>query len=121
MSIQRITFKHSGTDVRPHLQTLVTEKMQTLDRFLGGTSEIKCEVEFAKVAPQRTGAVYRVEVNLWNEGKLHRAEAVEASFEKAIDHVRTELESELQRDRTKRQSLWRKGARKMKNMMRFGS
>ena len=121
MSLQRITFKHSGTDVRPHLEDLVTEKLQTLDRFLGGKTDVKCEVEFAKVAPKRNGDIYRVEVNIWTSGQLYRAEATEESFERAIDVVRSELESELQRSRTKRQSLWRKGARKMKDMMRFGA
>ena len=120
MSLQRITFKHTGVDVRPHLQDIVTEKLQTLDRFLGGKTDVKCEVEFAKVAPRRNGAVYRIEVNIWTAGDLHRAEATEETFERAIDVVRSELESELQRSRTKKQSLWRKGARKMKDMMRFG-
>jgi ribosomal subunit interface protein len=121
MSLERITFKHTGIDVRPHLQDIITEKLQTLDRFLGGKSDVKCEVEFAKVAPQRNGAVFRVEVNISSAGILHRAEATEDTFERAIDEVRSELESELQRSRTKRQSLWRKGARKMKDMIRFGS
>ncbi len=121
MSLQRITFKHTHTEVRPHLQDLVTEKLQTLDRFLGGKTDVKCEVEFAKVAPKRNGDIYRVEVNISSAGILHRAEATEETFERAIDVVRSELESELQRSRTKKQSLWRKGARKMKDMMRFGA
>lgn len=121
MSLERITFKHTGTDVRPHLQDLVSEKLQTLERFLGGKEDVICEVEFAKVAPKRNGSIYRVEVNITSGGQLHRAEATEETFERAIDEVRSELESELQRARTKRQSLWRKGARKMKDMMRFGN
>jgi len=120
MSLERITFKHTATDVRPQLEDIITEKLQTLERFLGGKSEVMCEVEFAKVAPKRNGSIYRVEVNITSAGQLHRAEATEETFERAIDVVRSELESELQRSRTKKQSLWRKGARKVKDMMRFG-
>ena len=118
MSLQRITFKHTQAEVNLHLQDLITEKLQTLDRFLSRKGEVRCEVEFAKVAPKRNGDIYCVEVNILSGGTLYRAEAVEDTFEKAIDQVRNELESELQRSRTKRQSLWRKGARKMKEMMR---
>ena len=121
MSLERITFKHTGIDVRHHLEDLITEKLQTLDRFLGGKSDVRCEVEFAKVAPKQHGDIYRVEVNIWSAGTLHRAEAVNDAFEKAIDAVRSELESELQRARTKKQSLWRKGARRVKDMMRFSN
>lgn len=121
MSLQLITFKHTNTEVRPNLQDLVTQKLQTIDRFLGAKGEVKCDVEFAKVSPKLHGAIYRVEVNIWTGGTVYRAEATEETFERAIEEVRSELESTLKHTRTKRQSLWRKGARKMKDMMRFGS
>jgi ribosomal subunit interface protein len=121
MSFPQITFKHTQTPVVYHLQDLITQKFQSLERYVGGKTDARCEVEFAKVAPHKNGAIYRTEVNLFIDGTLYRVEATEESFEKAIDSVRSELDTELGRARTKRVSLFRQGARKMKDMMRTGS
>ncbi len=121
MSFPTITFKYTQTPVVYQLQDLITQKFQSLERYVGGKTDVRCEVEFAKVAPHQNGNVYRTEVNLWSDGVLYRAEATEESFEKAIDAVRSELDTELGRARTKRQSLFRRGARRMKDMMRMGS
>lgn len=74
-------------------------------------------IEFAKVAPHQHGHIYRVEANVWAAGVLFRAEATEENFEKAIDAVRSDLAAELGKVRAKRTSLWRKGARQLKQMM----
>lgn len=118
MSFPTIMFKFTQTPVVYHLQDLVTQKFQSLERYVGGKTDVRCEVEFLKVAPHQRGAIYQVEVNLWADGVLYRAEATEENFEKAIDGVRSELDTELGRARTKRMSLFRRGARKMKAMMR---
>lgn len=117
MSFPTITFKHTNMSVDYELQGRVTEKFQSLERYIRGKSDARCAVEFAKVTPQQHGPVYRVEVNIWSDGVLYRAEATKDSFDAAIDSVRSELDSELGRARTRRMSLWRKGARKMKEMM----
>ena len=121
MSFPTITFKHTNISVDYELQGRLTDKLQSLERYIGGKSDTKCAVEFVKVTPQQHGPVYRVEVNIWSDGVLYRAEATKDSFDAAIDGVRSELDSELGRARTKRMSLWRKGARKMKEMMQRGS
>ncbi len=119
MSFPHISFKHTQTEVNYQLQEQVTIKLQSLDRYIGGKSDNRCEVEFSRIAPHRNGDIYRVEVNIWSDGVLYRAENTASTFENAIDAVRSELGSELQRARTKKMNLWRKGARKIKDMMRF--
>lgn len=121
MSFPVITFKHTNTPVAYHLQELVTQKFDSLTHHVKGDTTARCEVEFQKIAPHHNGPVYRVEVNLLCRGMVYRAENTSENFEKAIDSVRAEIDRELQRAKTKKQSLWRKGARRMKDMMRFGS
>ncbi len=120
MSFPQISFKHTNTPVAYLLQDKVTQKFQSLAHHVAGDTTARCEVEFKKVAPHQNGPVYRVEANVWCDGVMYRAEETAESFEKAIDSVRGEIDRELQHARTKRQSLWRKGARKMKELMRFG-
>lgn len=121
MSFPHISFKHTQSEVNYKLQDLITTKLHTLERYIGGKSDNRCEVEFSKVAPHQNGDIYRVEVNIWSDGVLYRATDTASTFENAIDAVRSDLDSELNRARTKKMSLWRKGARKMKNMMRFSN
>jgi ribosomal subunit interface protein len=119
MSLNPVAFKQTNTPVDYKLQELLKNKFQSLSRYVGEASDLRCDVEFEKVAPHQHGPVYRIEVNLFAYGNLHRAEATEESFEAAIDVVRAELEAELEKARGKRQTLWRRGARRMKEMMRF--
>ena len=118
MSFKNISFKHTQTEVNYKLQDLIITKLLTLERYIGGKSDNRCEVEFSKVAPHQNGDIYKVEVNIWSDGVLYRATDTASTFENAIDAVRSDLDSELNRSRTKKMSLWRKGARKMKEIIR---
>lgn len=121
MSFPQISFKYTNTPVAVHLEELVTKKFQSLSHHVAGNTTVRCDVEFEKVAPQQNGPIYRAEANIWRDGVMYRAENTAESFENAIDKIRAELDRELQRARTKKQSLWRKGARQIKDIMRFGS
>lgn len=119
MSFPIINFKKNDADVTEALLELAEEKLQTLEKFIGEAPTL-CEAEFEKVSNQQSGFVYRFEVNLEVNGKLYRADAVGDSFEKAIDEVRNELDKELRRARDKKDTLIRRGGRKIKEMLRFG-
>jgi ribosomal subunit interface protein len=120
MAFPTVHVKALQIEVAPHLERLLQEKLSTLEKYIGDETDVQCEAEFAKVAPHHSGAVYRVEVNLWYKGTLYRAEATEDQFEKAIDEVRNELDKELRRAHKKRENLFRRGRRMIKDMMRFG-
>lgn len=120
MAFPLITFKHTGTDEAKHLEDVAVNKLQALDKYVGEETDVRCEVEFQKVAPQNSGNIYRAEVNFWLGGKMYRAEATLDSFEKALDEVRNELDKELRRAHSKRESMVRRGGRKLKEMLRWG-
>lgn len=120
MSFPTISFKHTNIDSDAHLQELIENKFQSLAKYIGEETDVRCEVEFEKITQSQNGNIFRVETNLWLKGTLHRAEATLDSFEKAIDEVRNELDKEVRRAGSKRESLYRRGRRKIKDMMRFG-
>lgn len=120
MGFPNIQFKATNTDVDEELQVILEQKLSSLEKYLGTETDLVCEVEFEKVTHHQSGNVHRVEVNLFKNGELFRAEAVEDSFEKAIDEVRDELDKELRRNRNKKETMFRKGARRVKEMMRRG-
>jgi len=120
MVFQNITFKHTNSNTDSRIHGFVSQKLSPLEKYVGNETDVRCEVEFERVAPHKSGKVCRVEVNIWVAGTLYRAEAVGETFESAVDIVRDELEQEMRKAHKKRNSLFRRGGRKIKEMVRFG-
>lgn len=121
MTFPTIKFKHTNTEPNYELQTLITDKLQTLNKYLTHAKDMRLEVELEKQNSQHKGNIYRMEVNLWRSGILFRSEATEESFNKALDVVRADIDKELERFHDKRMSLFKKGARRIKQLMQRGS
>lgn len=117
MAFPTINFKYNGLEEAEKLAGLVEKKITAFEKFLTGNEDITCDVEFEKVAPRKHGQVHRVELNLMVDGTLYRAEAVEESFEKAIDEVRNEIDKELRRAKDKHSSLLKRAGRKIKESL----
>jgi len=120
MALLNITFKHTNCSKDSRLDDYLAEKLASLEKYVGGETDVKIDVEFEKVAPHQSGPVFRVEVNFWLAGNLYRGESTKDTFEAAADEVKNELDQEMRRATTKRTSLFRRGSRKIKEMMRFG-
>ncbi|MEK7638764.1 MAG: ribosome-associated translation inhibitor RaiA [Patescibacteria group bacterium] len=117
MTFPTIIYKYNGIYSGEQLATLTDQKLVTLEKFINDGVMATCEVEFEKVTAQQHGQIYRVEANLTLDGTLYRAEAVEESFEKAIDEVRNELDKELRRAKDKQTSLLKRTGRKIKEQL----
>jgi len=119
MTTPTISFKHTDTPIDHELETLLTEKLKPLAKYYEAPTLI--DVEFRKDAPKQHGAVYVVEVNCTVKGTMYRATAAQETFLKSIDVVRNELDSELRRAKQKRENRFIKGARRIKEMMKWGA
>lgn len=120
MIFKNITFKHTNADIDNSIHEFVSLKLTSLEKYISEGVEARVEVEFEKVAAQNSGPICRVEMNVWVDGTLYRAEATEMTYEAAVDEVRGELDQEMRKAHKKRNSMVRKGGRMIKNMMRFG-
>ncbi len=118
MSFNNIIFKNTDANVKKSLHDLVEQKLTSLEKYVGDETDVKCEVEFEKVAPHNSGDIYRVELNLWVAGKMYRAESTKSTYEAAIDLVRDELDRDLSKSHDKRHTLERKGGREIKEALR---
>lgn len=120
MSFQNIAFRHNNIGVDSELDGYVAEKLDTLAKYVNA-DEARVEVEYEKVASHRQGEICRVEVNITAGRDFYRAENTKETFEAAINLVRDELEKEMDKNQKKRSSLFRRGARRIKEMMRFSN
>lgn len=120
MKIPRINIKATNLELTPALQSLLDQKLLPLEKFAPDYDDTKCDVELERMTDHQSGKIHRAEVNLFHGGKMYRAESTEEQIEQAIDAIRDDLRRELRRTNDKRQSMFRKGKRAIKSMLRFG-
>lgn len=121
MEFPIISIKSTHIELTGELSELIDQKFKPLAKlFPKGTVDTTCNIEIEKINDQHSGRIFRAEINLYISGVLHRAEATEEQIEKAIDEVRDEVRKELRRAGKKELSLFKKGARKIKELMIFG-
>lgn len=120
MVSKNITFKHTNGTADATLQAYATEKLMSLDKFVGNASDVRAEVEFERMTSHKSGPICRAEVNVFVGGQVYRSEVTEMTFEAALDVAKDELAGELSRAHEKRTSLIRHGGRKLKELLRFG-
>jgi len=107
-------------EVTDTLRTLVAQKFNALEKFVGDETAVSCDIELEKITASQSGDIYRAEANVHFLGKLYRAEATNDAIEKSIDEVRNEMERELRRANNKMRTMIKRGGAKIKDMLRFG-
>lgn len=118
MIFPQISTKGTNFTVTPKMHTLIEQKFSPLGKYLHEKGDARCEIELEKIGEHQSGKIYRAEINLYNGGRLFRAEATEEQMEQAIDVARNELKHELQHAIGKRKSLAERGRRLLKSMLR---
>jgi ribosomal subunit interface protein len=117
MTLPVINYKFNGNEEAKSLATVMDQKLAPLEKYFKTNAKIVCDVEFEKIGSHQNGRIFRVEANLSIDGQLHRAEATEESFEKAIDEVRDELDKTLRRNKDKEHTLDKDAGRELKDML----
>lgn len=77
------------------------------------------EVELGRETKHhKQGDIFRAEINLYLAGKTFRAVATEPDLYAAIDLAKDELMGQIKSGRDKKITLFRRGARQVKNFLR---
>lgn len=116
-----ITIKAGKYTMSPETERLIEEKLTAPLRLLGEDSDrALLEIDVDEAPPEgRSSAPYRLVARLAIDGKVYYSEAVKPTPESAADRVRSELESEIRKDRGRARRLWRRGSSVVKQMLRF--
>ncbi|MGI5826950.1 MAG: ribosome hibernation-promoting factor, HPF/YfiA family [Patescibacteria group bacterium] len=87
----------------PAISQYVQTKMDMLEKFLGNTPVINCDVEVSKVGgEQAKGDIFKTEVNLSIPGTLLRVEKKASDLYKSIDKVKDHLAEVIVQHREKK-------------------
>jgi putative sigma-54 modulation protein len=98
----QITIKSTKLTLTPAIRAYLQNKLDIIEKHLGGLKVINCDVEIEKtVGGQRKGEIFRAEVNLEVPHQLLRVEKTEKDLYKAIDKVKDHLELVIKKHKEK--------------------
>jgi putative sigma-54 modulation protein len=109
--------KSKEIEISQDLNFYVEKRIGKLEKFLRGVDSdlIEADVEFEKaVGRQRQGEIFQLNVNLKFPGKFFRSEVTGDNLFAIVDNAEEELEAEIQKYKTKKETLFRRGARSIK-------
>jgi len=115
-----IKLRSKNFEITPAINDYITKKISTLEKFLDSEKENLCEVEIGRTTRHHIkGEVFQAEINIIIPGnKQVYAVAEEVDLYTAIDIVREEAERAIVAKRNRYKTLWKKGAYKIKDMIR---
>ena len=116
----RINIKTVGTDLTQAIKLYTTDKLTPLAKLLDESKgEAMLDVELDRTtAHHNKGDIYRVKLNL-RAGRISlRAEDEGSDMYAVIDLVRDEISREIKATKTRKESLFRRGARTIKKILK---
>ena len=120
--METVKIKATGTTLTPALTEYVEQKLgrAVLVKVVPEDKIQSVEVEIGKFIKQNHGDVFRAEINLIVDGKDYYVETVAEDLYAAIDMLKDEILQTLNNQKHKQESIWKKGARKIKQMLKRG-
>lgn len=108
-------------DLSEAIRQYVEKRLRKVESLVKPAEDEVARVEIGKItAHHGKGDVFRAEINIQYAGELHRAVSEKDDLYAAIDDARDEMVREIKSKKGKGETLFRKGARSIKNMLRFG-
>ena len=120
----RINIKGTNIELTPAISEYVNKKISTLEKYLpagkaGVTGDAVAQVEVGKITQHhKSGNVFRAEVHIIGGGLDLYAVSEKDDLYAAIDVVRDEIVHNVVHTKNKRETLYRRGAQVIKNMMK---
>ncbi len=110
----------TGLSITEPVRAYAEEKLGSVLKFADSKSgPVTLDVELERTTSHhQKGEIFRAEVSVHIAGDLLRAEATDANLYAAIDLVREEIIRELKNKKGKRESLFRRGHRLLKGLIR---
>lgn len=115
----KINIKATNIELTPAISAYVEKKLSAIEKFLGGSKDVVAKVEVGKSTQHhKSGDIFKAEVHISGAGADYYALSEESDLYAAIDLVKDEIVRNLAHEKGKRFALARRGARKVKEMIK---
>lgn len=116
----KITSKFTNIESTPAISEYIDKKVTMLEKFIdeNDTSAL-ADVEVGKTTNRHAGGeVFRAEINFHVGTKHLRAESTTSDLYASIDEAKDEIARELDVSKKKETTLFRKGGKKIKDILK---
>jgi len=120
--IMRKIIKTKDLNLTDAIEDYLEKKLSSLEKFTSDFNQesIITEIEIGRTTRHhQAGDIFRAEINLSINGKLFRVESERDDLYAAIDEVRDDLEQEIRKFKTKKETVFIRGARSLKKQIRL--
>ena len=102
------------------LANYATKKFSSLDKYFKvKKDDVWCEVLIGKTSHHhKKGDYFEAEVKIHTPGKIFLSKVITDDMYKSIDNSRDDIEEEIVATKTKKETLWKRGAAKIKHLLR---
>ncbi|MDD5068229.1 MAG: HPF/RaiA family ribosome-associated protein [Candidatus Pacebacteria bacterium] len=115
----RTNIKYTRVANTPDIERHIASCMQTIEKLIDEKDDSAlAQVELAKTSAQKTGDIYRAEINMHIAGADFFAFSEKSDFMSALDTVRDEILRKMKTRKDKRVSFMRRGGRKIKDYLK---
>lgn len=115
-----VKMRGDGIEITDAVLGYANKKVEVFEKYIKeGDTEFFVEVS-KTTAHHKQGDVFRAEFDVTIEGKQFRSEAEGNDLYAAIDEAKDELLKEIRNAKDKGDTLFKRGARKIKSLLRFG-
>jgi len=103
----------------PAISEYLDKRLESIAKIIGDDTSVKCDVELGRTSTHHNkGDVFKAEIHIVGGGKNLFAASEQVDLYSAIDAVRDEILQGLKADKSKKQSLGRKGGAEVKNIIK---
>jgi ribosomal subunit interface protein len=116
----KINIKTTNIDLTDTLSDYVDEKMDQVEKFLEpNDGSVLCEVEIGMTTKHhQSGKIFRAEINLRASGNNFRAVSEKEDLYIAINDAKEDVIESLKSHKNKQRARFRRGAEKIKNILK---
>ena len=120
----KINIKATNLELTGQLRNHIDEKIIALEKFMSLTADeipiVDIEVEKKHGDHHKQGQIYRAEITLGFRGKVLRTESTCEDIIVSINDAQDEMVRRVRKTREKKNDLFKRGAKNIKKMLRFG-
>ncbi len=118
----RLNIKGSNLELTDAIKESIRHKLDSVLKHIRHPEADRTvvQVEVEKTTGQMKGDIFRAEINLSTDGLNYRAESTSVDLYLSIDAAKEELVREIDKGKGRKETLFRRGARVIKEMLRFG-
>ncbi|OHA92155.1 MAG: ribosomal subunit interface protein [Candidatus Zambryskibacteria bacterium RIFCSPLOWO2_02_FULL_51_21] len=114
----KINIKATGIELTPAISEYVNKKVGALEKYVKNADAVASVEVGRSTQHHKTGEVFMAEVHLTGAGLDLYAVAEHSDLYAAIDLVKDEVKETLLQEKGRRETLLRRGARKVKDLAR---